>query len=315
MANRTTTRSHFYWLTDSYSYRLCFWPFFLLFFAFAQNAHASFMMSVAPLQAICREIAAKTSDCKLLLAPGVSPHTYDPRPKDLKALSRARILFFVSPYLDEWAIKLPLANKVQVIDWLPEVMRVSISQDDHSHDHAHASQKSSSEKTVTDPHFWLDPLAVKAILPSFVQRLCDLEPKDCPTFRKNADVFALNLDQLDRELTTVLAPIRDQGFLVYHPFLGYFVKRYSLKIVGAVEPSPGKEPTARYLKEMIDRVKKTKAKAIIVSPEVKSGPAYAVAEAAGIKVVVVDDLGGTAGRERYADLLRFNAKTLVEALK
>lgn len=285
----------------------------LLSWLIVPSAQAAFMMSVAPLQAICREIVVKSEDCALLLAPGVSPHTYEPRPNDLRALSRARSLFFVSPLLDEWAIKLPLSNKVQVIDWLPEALRLPIEHDDHGHEHGHKNVH--QDKAAVDPHFWLDPLAVKAILPRFVQALCQLEATSCASFQKNADRFAASLDALHLELNKTLEPIRSQGFLVYHPFLGYFVRRYQLKIVGTVEPAPGKEPTARYLKAMIDRVKQTKAKAVIVSPEVKSGPAHAVAEAAGIKLVVVDDLGGTAGRERYADLLRANAKTLVEALK
>lgn len=284
-------------------------PLALLFFALAPvPAAATFTMSVAPLQAICQEIAARPSDCQRLLSPGVSPHTYEPRPRDMKEASKAKALFYVSPLLDEWATKLPVDKRFAVLDWLPKELRLPM---EHGHEHGGPHD----HEEGVDPHFWLDPLAVKAIVPKLAAVFCELDAKECKTYEGNAKRFAASLDELHKELEATLAPVRGAAFLVYHPFLGYLVRRYGLKQIGAIELAPGKEPTPRYLKDMIALAKRVKARAIIVSPEVPPSAARAVAEASGVRLVVVDDLGGTTGRERYAELLRHDAKVLLESLR
>ena len=277
-------------------------------------ASASFMMSVAPLRAICQEVALQAQHCELLLEPGVSPHTYEPRPRDIRAVGQAKALFFVSALLDGWVTKLPAARRVMVIDWLPAELRLTLSHDDHG-DHTHHAHSGNERIEPVDPHFWLDPLAVQAILPKFAAKFCEFDAVACQTYHANATRFAAELQALDTEIRISLNPVKGAALLVYHPFLAYFAKRYGLMQVAAIESSPGKEPTPRVLKDTIALVKRSKAKIIVVSPEIPQSAAKAVAEAAGIKIVVIDDLGGTPGRQRYHELIRYNAKVLLEALR
>lgn len=283
----------------------------VLLFFMPLPAAASFTMSVAPLRAICLEIASRAEDCELLLRPGVSPHTYEPRPQDVRALSRTKALFFVSPLLDGWASKLPISKRFAVIEWLPKDFQLTLMHAD-GHDHGFHDKH---QGVSVDPHFWLDPLAVQAILPRFVAAFCEQEPVACKSYQAKATRFAAELANLNTEIATLLNPVKGAALLVYHPFLGYFVNRYGFRQVAAIEPSPGKEPTPRFLKDTVALVKKSKAKIIVVSPEIQPRAVNTVAEAAGLKVIVMDDLGGVAERERYADLMRHNARVILEALR
>jgi zinc transport system substrate-binding protein len=55
-------------------------------------------------------------------------------------------------------------------------------------------------------------------------------------------------------------------------------------------------------------------RAIFVQRQLPPRAAEAVAEGAGIPVVALDPLGGTAGRMTYRDLLQYNAQVIRDAL-
>jgi len=54
---------------------------------------------------------------------------------------------------------------------------------------------------------------------------------------------------------------------------------------------------------------------VLTEPQLARRPAEVVAEAAGVRCYEMDPLGGVPGRETYSELLRYNARVLVEALQ
>ena len=103
--------------------------------------------------------------------------------------------------------------------------------------------------------------------------------------------------------------------VVFHPSWVYFLDRYGLDTVAVLEPLPGKEPTPRHLKEVIDAARARDVKLIITEPQLPPRPAEIVAEATGLAIVELDPLGGVEGRITYAEWLLGIAHTLREALE
>lgn len=292
-------------------------------FAFA----ATLAMTVAPLAAICRELATPEIHCLQVLPANISPHTYEPRPSDIKAVLSADALFYVGPLLDAWAVKLPSKARYSVLAWLPKAMRIHGEAHQHDDDHhqhrsanlavtpAQSSGHDSDGLAHVDPHFWLDPLAVAAILPEMTKTICQLAPASCPAVKQRAEQFATALQALNNDLEAEAAPFKSRAFVVYHPFLAYMVKRYQLNLVGSFEPAPGREPTPKQLSATVASIKTLKARAIIMSPEVPKHAGLRVSEATGVPLHTLDDLGGGPGRLSYAALMRYNMRMLADALK
>jgi ABC-type Zn uptake system ZnuABC Zn-binding protein ZnuA len=83
--------------------------------------------------------------------------------------------------------------------------------------------------------------------------------------------------------------------------------------------STGAAPSAQQLAQLIDHVKQTRAKAIFLETGTNPQLAQQAAKEAGIKVVTdlyshsITEAGGAA--PTYLDMMKFNAETIVSALK
>ena len=59
--------------------------------------------TVFPVFDLTRRVADDRLDVRLILAPGLDPHDYEPRPKDVAGLADASLIFAVGLGLDPWA--------------------------------------------------------------------------------------------------------------------------------------------------------------------------------------------------------------------
>src|SRR5690606_16416946 len=110
-----------------------------------------------------------------LLPAGASPHTFEPRPSQIRDVARADLIISNGARLDDWiepliaagnpqAERLVLANGVPLLPWSEP--SGDGDPDDHAHHHG-----------AFDPHIWLDPVLVKDDLaPRIAQALTHLAP-------------------------------------------------------------------------------------------------------------------------------------------
>jgi ABC-type Zn uptake system ZnuABC Zn-binding protein ZnuA len=265
----------------------------------AALASSGYVATIHPLAAILRELVPDATRVQELVPPGASPHTFDPRPSDLRSVQSAAALFFVSSVLDGWATRLPARRTIAVLDLIPPEHRLPTAPDGKD----------------TDPHFWTDPVVVKASLAGLTDVLCALEQADCEAVRTKAERFSVELERLDRDVQETLEPVRGSPVVLFHPSFRYLLRRYGLVLAAVIEPSPGKEPTPRFLAGLVKTVRDAGVKVVFTEPQLPARPAEALAEAAGIRVVTLDPLGGVPGRRTYAELIRYNARVLREALE
>ena len=271
-----------------------------------------YVVSIHPLAAILREITIDRAEVGCLLTPGGSPHTFEPTPSDLKAIGEAQAFFYVGPGLDqEWVRKLPVQNKVAMLYLVPENDRLPITT---AHEHHHEEGEHPGEG-ITDPHFWTDPLTVKAMIPQLVEELGRIDQEGKAIYAANGEILKQHLDKLDKELGNILKPLAGEPLLLFHPSFNYLFHRYGLHSAGVVVEAPGREPSPKFLFKLVKRIKKEKIKALFTEPQLAKQPAQVIAEAADITVYEIDPIGGVPGRESYFDLLLYNGVALTKALR
>lgn len=264
------------------------------------DAGPRWVVTIQPAAAIVREVAGADAEVTTLVPPGASPHTYEPRPSDVAKAERATALLAVSPLVDGWAARLPAAARIDLLALVPAAERRPFDPD---------------QGAGTDPHFWTDPATVAAMLPALADGLCRADAAGCDGYRARARTFGEELATLERETAITLAPVRGRGLVLLHPSMRYLLARHGIRVVGVIEPSPGKEPTPRYLRDLVATIEATGARAVFTEPQLPARPAEVVAEAAHVKLGLLDPNGGVAGRTRYADLIRYNARALRETLE
>ncbi len=268
--------------------------------------------TISPLAAILDELTTGRAEVARLLPTGASPHTFAPRPSDLRRLQGA-VLFYVAPQLDGWAARLAVERRVEVLGLLPAEFQLpfdghSCSEAGHDHGHDHGEGQ-------IDPHFWTDPLAVAALLPPLTRVLVEIDPEGAEAYRSNARRFEERLRELDGELTELLAPVRGRAVVLFHPSLRYMLRRYGLEVAAVIEPAPGRRPTIREMMELSKGLRAAGARAIFSEPQLPRQSAEALAAALELPLHELDPLGGGEGRRDLISLLRYNARVLREALE
>ena len=270
--------------------------------------------TIFPLADIINNIGGEKVEVTTFLSPGDSPHTFEPSVEQAKKTSEASLLFYIGGGLDDWAVGLARGEgvpKVEVMEhlekWILEYEPIHL--DNQACSHSHGSH---------DPHVWMDPVLVKEIIaPLVYNELKSLSPEDDHYFRKNLESFQEELGQLHQDIEKTVKNFSRRRFISYHSAWNYFAHRYGLEESASIEEFPGKEPSARWLTELVDLAEEKNIKVIFAEPQLSSKAAETIAEEIGGKVKILDPLGGEnlSGRDGYIKLIRYNLEIFREALE
>lgn len=155
-----------------------------------------------------------------------------------------------------------------------------------------------------NPHYWLDPENGRLIARAFRDRFSQLNPENAATFAANEKAFEARLDRAEQQWQPALGKIKDQPVVAWHTSWRYFAQYTGVKIVAFMEPKPGVPPSPTHLAQVIETVKRTGAKAIIMEPFYDPKVAEFVASRTGAKVLVIPpSVGGARGLDDYVAVL------------
>jgi ABC-type Zn uptake system ZnuABC Zn-binding protein ZnuA len=265
--------------------------------------------TIAPLASLAASVAGEGWDVVTVVPPGVSPHVFEPGPRDVKRLARARLVVTVGAGYDTWAARLVAACAARA-----EFHDAGASVGVHG-EAAHAGGHEGEGEIGHDPHWWLSPRRAAAALGPLAEAFTRIDPAGAVLYRARALEAARSLAALDAEIAATLAPVRGRAVVSTHNSWAYFLDDYGLVNGGSVEPVPGREPSPRELRALIDLVREKRLPALFTEPQFPPSAARVVSRDAGLRLVLADPLGGVSGRETYADLLRFDARAFREGLR
>jgi ABC-type Zn uptake system ZnuABC Zn-binding protein ZnuA len=262
--------------------------------------------TVFPLYDLARRAADDRLDVRLILAPGLDPHGYEPRPKDVAGLSDASLIFAVGLGLDPWAQGLARsagAGEARVFELGPLM------------DPILAPAGLIRPEPLIDPHFWTDPVRARRAVDVIVEALSGLDPEGGPFYRERGGALNRSIQALHAEVSRQAQTWPRRRLVTFHGSLFYFAARYGLQVVGVVQPVPGTEPTAQHLSALLAELRGPEPAALFKEPQLDSQLAVSLAREAGVAVHEVDPMGGGPGAASYEELLRGIARAVDEALR
>ena len=262
--------------------------------------------TVFPIYDLARRVAGDRLEIRLILAPGLDPHHYEPRPKDVVGLEDAGLIFAVGLDLDPWAQRLARsagAGEARVFELGPLM------------DPILAPPGMIRPEPLIDPHFWTDPVRAQRAVDVIVEALSGLDPEGAPFYRERASGVRRSIQALHVEVGRQAQTWTHRKLVTFHGSLFYFASRYGLQVVGVVQPLPGSEPSAQHVQGIVAELKAEQPAMLFVEPQLESQLALALAHEAGVAVHTVDALGGGPGAESYEELVRGIARSLDGALR
>jgi zinc transport system substrate-binding protein len=267
------------------------------------------VVSIAPLASLAREIGGQGVDIELFVRPGQSPHMFEPTGEQMKALSRANMLVLNGLALEYWADKAINASgnsKLLVVDSSKGIR--TAKDEDTGAGHFHGGHPAGN------PHVWLDPLLAVKQVANIRDGFCKADPANKKLYNANAKSVTLKLMQLDRDIRSEVAGFTTREFITFHPAWIYFAQRYGLKQATVIEEFPGKEPSAAYVRDVIEIARRAKVRAIFAEPQFPSNAAKVIADECGARVLMLDPMGKPP-RYDYFETMRKAVSTMKEAMR
>ncbi len=266
-------------------------------------------VTIAPQAEFARALAGGLWDITVMVPPGASPHTYEPAPSQIEALSKAAFYAKVGSGVEfelAWMDKLEALNtEMSVVDCHQGIELIEMTAEDEHEGHEHAE---AHEHGSLDPHIWMSPRNAVIMVKNMTEGFISADPGNETLYRRNSESYSGRLEQLDRDITDGLAEVQNRTFMVYHPAFGYFARDYGLTMLPIEEE--GKEPTPAGLASVIEQARSNSIKVIFASPQFNPQSAEVIAGAIEGTVVFIDPLA-----ENYIENLRAMAQQVIESME
>ncbi|MFC1968023.1 metal ABC transporter substrate-binding protein [Chloroflexota bacterium] len=263
--------------------------------------------SIFPLADFVKNVGGDRVEVATLLRPGDSPHTYEPTPKQAKAIAQAAVFIKNGAGLEFWAEKLVRSAGN------PDLLVVDTSQ-------GIAVIAEGENHNGANPHLWLDPVIAQNQVKNIRDALIQVDPDNRVIYHRNTEAYLAELATLDHEIRGRVSSFQTRKFISYHTAWSYFARRYGLEEVAVIEESEGEELSPAHLQSVIHKARELKVKAIFVGRQ--SGPnavkaVQTIAQEAGGEVILLDPLGYARDTDRddYLKLMRYNLSQMAKVME
>ena len=256
------------------------------------------VVSILPEQTFVKAIGGDKVNVSLMVLPGNSPHTYEPKPSQMKDVAKAELYFAIGVEFENvWLSKFKNLNStMKVIDLTHNIQLLKMQEHKEHDGHGHQEHKPSTssgteveEEHGNDPHIWTSPDNVKIIAKNIFNALTKADPDNESYYKQNYEKFISLIAETDRKIRSILST-KPKGtkFMVFHPSWGYFAQAYGLKQL-PVELE-GKSPKPKELINLIKEAREEQISAIFTQPEFSDSIAKVMANELHIKVIKVSPL-------------------------
>jgi len=279
-------------------------------------------VSINPQKYFVQQIGKDLVDIQVMVQPGASPASYEPKPRQMAAIAKTLIYFSIGvPFENVWLNKIASSNpNMMVVQTEHGIQKIPMA-DHHHHrgaaDHRetdghaenkHGKAENQRDHGILDPHIWLSPPLVMIQARTILEALHKVDPVHRSDYEANYKAFILEISKLDTELRNIFSSRQGLQFMVFHPAWGYFADTYGLKQI-PVEIE-GKNPKPAQLKELIKYASRNEINVIFVQPQFSAKSAEVIARGIGGQVVFADPLA-----EEWGVNLRKVAREIKAALR
>lgn len=276
-----------------------------------------------PLYDFARNVAGEKAHVTLLLPPGVEPHGFEPRPKDILLINRADVFVYTGSFMEPWAasiIKGVDTKKLVVVDASegvalhPEAEGAPSEGDPDSH-------REGSRKESIDPHIWLDLGNARKMVDNICAGLSRRDPANRSFYEQNSAAYKDKLARLDERFREGLARCKTRLFVHGgHYAFNYLAGRYHLTYVSAYGFSPDAEPSPRHLAEMVRTIRESHTKVVYYEELLQPRVAETLARETGVKLLPLNGAHNVTANEMkqgvtFISLLEQDLKNLKVGLE
>jgi zinc transport system substrate-binding protein len=143
-----------------------------------------------------------------------------------------------------------------------------------------------------DPHVWLDPTKMRAIVRTVADALATADPDHEADYRRRASTYVEQLDALADRYRRGLTRCRTHTIVTAHAAFGWLAKAFGLREESIAGISPEQEPDPRRLATLVDLVRDEDVSTVFTEALLSPKVARTLAREAGATTEVLDPIEG-----------------------
>ncbi|MDK2888646.1 MAG: zinc transport system substrate-binding protein [Thermoanaerobacter sp.] len=264
--------------------------------------------TIYPLYDFARQVGGERVEVTRLLPAGAEPHTWEPTPKDMAALARARVFIYNGAGMEPWVqrqLGMLEEKGVRVVE-ASRGLDLIAGPGDHG-------------EAGVDPHVWLDPVLAQEIVKKIRDAYIAVDPEHAAYYSSRADEYLAALRELDREYRAAAQDFRRREIVTSHAAFAYLARRYGLQQVALMGLSPESEPDPVRMREIVAFCREHDVKYVFFEALVSPKVSRTLAREVGAETLVLNPLGNITPEEEkrgenYLSIMRENLARLKVAL-
>lgn len=274
--------------------------------AMAKTVHAVASFSI--LGDIVQEVGGEHVKVTTLVGPDGDPHSFEPAPKDSKAINASDVVFVSGLGLEGWIDRLVTASgyKGHLVTASEGVNSRKMEEDG---------------KQITDPHAWNSMANGVIYATNVMNALINADPEDADYFRQRGTAYIEQLQKLDAWAKTEFTGIPEskRKVLTSHDAFGYFGQEYHVSFMAPVGFSTEAEASASGVASLIKQIKEEKVKTYFIENQTDPRLVKQIAAASGAQPggeLYPEALSGPQGpATTYIKAFKHNVETIVASMK
>ena len=253
-----------------------------------QTGKLQVVTTLFPIYDFARKVGGEKAQVRLLLPPGVEPHSFEPRPEDVVRVNHADLFIYTNPLMEPWASGIIGGldrGKVEVIEASKGIaLMTAPAADPHGDPHGEEHGRGGGG----DPHVWLDLDNARHMVGNILAAYVARDPANKGYYEQNSAKLTGELAALDERFKQTLAQSPKKVFLHGgHYAFGYLARRYGLRYVAASAVNADSEPTPAKLVELVQLMRREGLHYVYTEELLSPRVAETLARETGAKVLML----------------------------
>ncbi|NTV63272.1 MAG: zinc ABC transporter substrate-binding protein, partial [Oscillochloris sp.] len=242
------------------------------------------VVTYSVLGSVVRELVGDTATVIVSMPNGQDPHEWEPSAKDIETIMKADLVVQNGLGLEGGMEKTLAQAQAAGVRFFTASEHITI----RTVGAGEGLPTGDPDQAVgaEDPHLWMDPLAMKAVVAALATQMKTDLGLD---LGERATSLETRLDTLNTEIAAEVAKLPEarRKLVTGHESLGYFAQRYAFTLVGAIIPAitSQAEVSAADLASLKQLITTNQVPAIFTELGTPPQVAQAIGQEAGVKVV------------------------------
>lgn len=275
-----------------------------------------------------QEVGGDHVKVRSLISPEGDAHGYNPRPRDVGAISQADLVVFNGLQFEGWMSRLLDAahyrNAVVIAsDGITPLKTQKEHDDDHDHDADHDAHEHAEghehHHGPHDPHAWQDLRNGAQYVRNIRDGLIKADPAHADEYRQRADAYIARITTLDGQIRQQMQQLpKDSVVITGHASFNYFANAYGLPFMALQGLSTEDDPSAASVAGLVRTVNAHHVRALFNESMTRSALLNQLSQETHVPIAGTlhsDALASQGEASTYLGMMQHNANLLYNALR